>query len=142
MNTQNVSKMVVWIMVAAFCGAVMAGDLTIEKVWPQKLYCAPKSEQNVTTTIKNHDSKTRTAQLLIELRSGLDKKLTVFNEKISVPANSAIEVPVNFKADGEYMGWEAVAILKEDDKIISDEITSIESLIQSIGLTLKNNIKE
>jgi len=118
---QNVSKMVVGVMVAAFCGAVMAGDLAIEKVWPQKLYCAPKSEQNVTTTVKNYDSKTKTAQLLIELRSGLDKKLTVFNEKISVPANSAIEVPVNFKADGEYMGWESVAILKEDDKIVSEK---------------------
>ena len=115
----NVKRLMKLCALGALCLSGVAGELTVEKVWPEKLYCPPGSAQKVTTTLRNSDAKAREARLLVELRSGFDKSRTLFDATVGVPANATLELPLDFKADPAYLGWEAAATVFEGGKAVS-----------------------
>lgn len=104
----------------ASIGSAHAAELSIDKVWPQKLLCAPREQQTVTVTISNRATTTATARLVVDLCTGFDAVTVVLDEPVSVLPNASHIVPVSFAADPATRGWDARARLLQGDTLLAE----------------------
>jgi len=122
---RKVSYFIVVGIILLFGGTISAAaDVTVTKVWPDKLRYDFETPGKITITLKNASQvQQRAGKLTLTLHSALDREETLYDETVELAAGEtkAIDVPftTGSKADGAEYGYEALAVWSVDGKPVS-----------------------
>ena len=107
--------------------AILVGDPVIEpvsttymvdKVWPEYLHIYPGGTNPVEVTVRNFTSQPATAQVRLEMQTGLDENALVGQQTVTIPARGIVKAQFPWVAGLREFGYGAMATLLIDGKPI------------------------
>ncbi len=98
--------------------AVAQGELTIQRVFPQRIYCTPGETQQFEIAVANPDATAASAQLVVSLVRDLDTTLPLLTEPFSVEPGQTKTWTVPWKAE-PWLGIEVRAALLRDGQALT-----------------------
>ena len=107
----------VCVVTVAVAGVARA-EMTITRVWPEKVYCRPGQGNAIEVEVTNPDKAPASARLKVELVHDLDTVAALADEPITVEPGKTVSRKTTWKAQ-PWLGIEARATLVRDGKPIA-----------------------
>lgn len=117
---RHILALVIVLSLLLTLGGVCAAELTVEKVWPEKLVYYPEEDALATVTLHNPEATPAQGVLVVELVSELDRVRLLLRQEVSLQADQTLLVPVRWNTGAEEWGFEIRAtLLDEGTRVLS-----------------------
>lgn len=97
-----------------------AADLQFRRVWPEKVYCRPGETQGLEVEVFNPDTVAQSARLTVELRHGLDTRISLTDQDLTVPPGQSFVWQGTWTAE-PVLGVELRAMLSRTGKVFAEK---------------------
>ena len=88
------------------------GELQLQKVWPEKIYCKPGEAVSMEVVVANPDKEAASAKLVVELIHDVDTPITLAEKDVTVEPGKTIVWQEKWQAQ-ELLGLELRATLRK-----------------------------
>lgn len=96
----------------------LGGEVVIERVWPEKVHCAPGEENPIVVTLANVGNRPHPVRLRLGLITGLDERSVIGERTVTAAPAASTAVRFDWTAGERQYGHKVGAELYNGDKLL------------------------